>query len=241
MTFIESARYSLVIGIDARSMADQSILAPDAPMSGGVTISVGLPATIRIPIPGSNRLAIELAPRGWQPKGGSTSPIFIQDLSGKRVLRLDYGFNKSSGRFDWHWNQKGTFQEFGIADHASAGAAGKALGVFAKYFKYAGRTLLVVGIGIDVYSIVVASNPLRRSVQVVSAWTGAVQGCRLGGRGLGAVGTCIEPGLGTIIGGLGGCAIGGFIGYLTAEAASGYAYDWAEDTVFHRLSPSDQP
>ena len=48
---------------------------------------------LRIPVPGTKGLAIELSPRGWKPKGGSTSSLFIQDVTGKRHLRLDYGFN----------------------------------------------------------------------------------------------------------------------------------------------------
>src|SRR5579875_1366442 len=41
---------------------------------------------------------IELSPRGWVPKSGSTSTVFIQDAAGKRVLRLDYGYNKEQER-----------------------------------------------------------------------------------------------------------------------------------------------
>ena len=70
-----------------------------------------------------------------------TSALFIQDAIGKRVLRLDYGFNKTSTtetQIDYHWNQKGTFGEFGIADHTPAGPAGEALYKAAKVFKYGG-------------------------------------------------------------------------------------------------------
>jgi hypothetical protein len=73
-------------------------------------------------------LAIELSPRGWVPKTGSTSSLFIQDLTGKRHLRLDLGFNKISQIHEWHWNQKGTAADFGITNHTSVGAAEQFLG-----------------------------------------------------------------------------------------------------------------
>ena len=97
------------------------------PVSGTVPVGIGMASVARIPVPGSNGLFIELSPRGWVPKSGSTSTVFIQDAAGKRVLRLDYGYNKGTGTIDYHWNQKGTFSEFGIPDHAPAGSAGEAL------------------------------------------------------------------------------------------------------------------
>jgi hypothetical protein len=144
---------------------------------------MGLASVVRIPVPGTNGLAIELSPRGWTPQGGSTSRLFIQDVAGKRNLRLDYGYNVKTQAVDFHWNQKGTFNEFGIADHSPAGAAGEFVFKGAKYFRYGGRVLLVAAVAIDVYSIVVSSNPLRRSTQVVAGLGGSLgrmQGC---GRG----------------------------------------------------------
>ena len=214
----------------------QQITAEDAPMSGSAPVALGAGARLRIPVPGSNGLAIELTPRGRIPKGGSTSTLFIQDLKGKRQLRLDYGFNKTTNAYDWHWNQQGTNAQFGITDHTLAGPAGEALGQFARYYKYAGRVFLVAGAAVDLYSIVTASRPIRRSVQVVSAWAAASGGCRLVGAGGAAIGSA-EPGLGTAIGGFVGCAIGAFIGYRAAESTSGYLYDWAENTVFTTLKP----
>jgi hypothetical protein len=215
--------------------------AHDAPVDGSIPAALGLASVIRIPVPGTNGLAIELSPRGWTPKGGSTSRLFIQDIAGKRVLRLDYGFNVKTQAVDFHWNQKGTFNEFGIADHAPAGAGGEALFRGAKYFRYGGRVLLVAAVAIDVYSIVVSSNPLRRSTQVVAGWVGAWAGCKAVGAGGAYVGTLAEPGLGTAIGGLVGCAVGGFIGYETASAGAGRAYDWAENTIFTPVPASDTP
>jgi len=214
--------------------------AEDAPLFGQIAVT-GLGSVLRIPVPGAGGLAIELWPRAWVPKGGSTSTLFIQDVSGKRQLRLDYGFNKQSGAVEWHWNQKGTYDVFGIPNHTSTGAAERALGVGAKTFRYAGRALVVAGIIADTYSIVVSNKPLRRSLQVVSAWSAAWLGCESVGAGGAWVGTGITPGLGTAIGGLAGCAVGAFIGYATAEAAAGYLYDWAEDTIFTKIQAESGP
>jgi hypothetical protein len=211
--------------------------AEQAPLSGKALISSGLGSVVRIPVPGTNGLAIELTPRGWTPKGGSTSSIFIQDVTGKRQLRLDYGFNKNAGTVEWHWNQKGVADVFGITNHTSVGAAEQALGTAAKYYRYAGRMLLIAGVLVDGYSIVVSSKPLRRTIQVVSAWAGAEAGCEVVGAGGAVAGTAVTPGLGTAIGGLAGCALGGFIGYMAAEKAGGYIYDWAEGTVFTKVEP----
>jgi hypothetical protein len=216
------------------------IPADDAPVDGSIP-SAAILSVVRIPVPGTNGLAIELSPRGWTPPSGSTSRVFIQDVAGKRCLRLDYGYNVKTKAVDFHWNQKGTFQEFGIADHTVAGAAGEALYKGARYFRYGGQLLLVVGVTIDLYSIVVSSSPLRRATQVVAGWVGAYAGCKLVGAGGAYVGTAIEPGLGTAIGGLVGCAVGGFIGYEGLSAGAGVAYDWAEGTSFTPVPSSPAP
>jgi len=215
------------------------VQAPDAPIDGSIPAALGIPSLVRIPVPGTNGLAIELTPRGWTPKGGSTSTLFIQDISGKRNLRLDYGYNVKSKTIDFHWNQKGTFNEFGIADHAAAGAGGKPLYNGAKYFRYGGRVLLVVGAAIDIYSIVSSSQPLRQATKVASGWVGAWAGCKAFGAGGAYIGTAVEPGLGTAIGGIIGCAVGGFIGYEGFSAGAARAYDWAEGTTFIPVPATD--
>lgn len=145
----------------------------DAPLSGGIPYAARQASAVRIPIPGSNGLCIELRPRGWVPRGGSTSTLFFQDPTGKRHLRLDYGYNVATKTIDYHWNQKGTQRTFGVDDHAPAGRAGQLAHQAAKYFRYAGRVLIVAGVAIDVVSIVRASQPLRRATQVVAGWAGA--------------------------------------------------------------------
>ncbi|MDF3086783.1 hypothetical protein KPB01_39445, partial [Burkholderia sola] len=74
-------------------------------------------SAIRIPIPGTQGLCIELRPRGAMPKRGSTSTLFFQDVSGRKHLRLDYGYNVQTKTVDYHWNQRGTYETFGISDH----------------------------------------------------------------------------------------------------------------------------
>jgi hypothetical protein len=211
------------------------------PISGSMPVAAGIGSVVRIPVPGTKGLALELSPRGWTPKGGSTSSLFIQDITGKRHLRLDYGYNKATNRVEWHWNQKGVAKDFGITNHTPVGTAEQVLGSAAKYYKYAGRVLLVVGVAVDAYSIVTSSKPLRRTIQVVSAWAAAGAGCEAVGAGGALGGTAVAPGIGTAVGGFLGCAVGGFIGYMTAEAAAGYLYDWAEGTIFTKVDPSDAP
>ena len=202
------------------------------PWTGAVPAG-GLPSAIRIPVPGSGNLAIELSPRNFA--GKSTSALFIQDPAGKRVLRLDYGYNVKTKTVDYHWNQKGTFEQFGIADHSAAGRPGAALYKGARAFKYLGRTMLVVGAVTDLVSIAVASNPLRRSTQVVSAWALAWAGAESAGEVGAAIGTFIEPGGGTAVVGIVFGIGGGIAGYWAGEKVGAEVYDWGENTIFHRL------
>lgn len=199
--------------------------------NGAIPYSVGQASIVRIPVPGTDGLCVELKPRGWVPKEGSTSTLFVQDVKGKRHLRLDYGYNVKTKTIDYHWNQKGTHGTFGIADHTTAGRRGHTLYHSAKYFRYAGRVLIVAGIAIDFVSIVRASKPLRRATEVVAGWAGAWAGCKVVGAGGAAVGSLASP-AGTAVGGIGGCIIGGVGGYLGGSELGGGVYDWADDTFF---------
>jgi hypothetical protein len=215
----------------------------DAPLSGAVPFAVGagVPSVARIPVPGTNGLAVELRPRGWTPAGGSTSTIFIQDVSGKRHLRLDYGYNVKTKTIDYHWNQKGTANLFGISDHAPAGRSGQIAHGAARYLRWGGRVLLVVGATLDAISIVQASRPLRRASEVVAGWAAAWMGCKIVGRGGAIGGSLVKPGLSTAVGGIGGCVIGGVGGYFLGSAAGGEAFDWVEGTMFSPLPAAPRP
>jgi hypothetical protein len=209
----------------------------DAPMSGGVPYAIGQASIVRIPVPGTNGLAIELKPKGWVPGGGSTSTLFFQDPGGRRHLRLDYEYNVRTGTIDYHWDQNGTHAEFGVADHTPAGEAGKAAHQAAKYFRFAGRVLVVAGVAADAVSIVQASRPLRRASEVVAGWAGAWVECKVVGAG-GALGLAASP-LGSAVVGVGGCIVGGIGGYYGGSALAGDVYDWSEDTFFTPLQHAD--
>jgi hypothetical protein len=201
--------------------------------SGSIPIAIGSATVIRIPIPGTNGLCIEFSPRGYVPKSGSTSTLFFQDQAGKRHLRLDYGFNKQTQTFNYHWNQSGTNGYFGIQNHSPVGRTGARIYNAAKYFKYAGRTFVVLGIGLDVISVVRSSSPLRKASEVVSAWALAWAGCKVVGAGGAAAGTLASP-VGTAVGGVGGCIIGGYIGYRAGAKIGNVVYDWG-DAKFHPI------
>lgn len=226
-------------------MLDENI-----PLSGTIpyTTGAGMASKIRIPVPGTNGLAIEFSPRNF--KGNSTSTLFIQDIKGKRHLRLDYGPNTKlpNKAIDYHWNQKGTFNNFGITNHQSTGKFGRTGYTAAKYFKYLGRAFMVAGATLDGYSIVVADKPMKRATEVVSAWALAYCGCKVGGAGgaaaFGAAGTIVPVAgnaVGVTVGGVGGCIIGGIVGYMTGERLAGKVYDWAENTLFSEVPLTTEP
>jgi hypothetical protein len=203
----------------------------DPPMSGKIPYAIGQASKVRIPIPGTRGLCIEFSPRGWKPPTGSTSTLFFQDIEGKRHLRLDYGHKPGTKTIDYHWNQQGTKDAFNITNHTPAGFSGRVAYNAAKYFRFAGRTLLILGGSVDIISVVHASKPMRRASEVVAAWAGAWVGCKTAGSGGAVIGSVAGP-IGTAVGGVGACIIGGFIGYQVGEELGGRVYDWSEDTFF---------
>ncbi len=78
---------------------------------------------------------------------------------------------------------------------------------------------------------------MRRATEVVAGWAGAWAGCKVVGAGGALLGTAASP-LGTAVGGIGGCIIGGIGGYHLASVAAADVYDWAEGTIFTPLPSS---
>ena len=211
----------------------------EPPMSGGVPYAVGQASVVRIPVPGTRGLAIELRPRGWTPAGGSTSTLFFQDPTGKRHLRLDYGYNVATKTVDYHWNQKGTFPSSAFAITPRWGQRARAYNA-AKYFRYAGRVLMVVGVAVDAVSIVQASKPLRRASEVVAGWAAAWAGCKVVGAGGAAAGLLASP-LGSAVGGIAGCIIGGIGGYYAGSAHCRRGVRLGGGDLLHAAARSDRP
>ncbi|MBO0798239.1 MAG: hypothetical protein J2P31_05405, partial [Blastocatellia bacterium] len=123
---------------------------------------------------------------------------------------------------------------FNITNHTPAGFSGRVAYKAAKYFRFAGRTLMIIGVSIDIISVVQASKPMRRASEVVAAWAVAWVGCKTAGAGGAAIGSVAGP-IGTAVGGVGACIIGGYIGYQVGEELGGTVYDWSEDTFFHSV------
>lgn len=175
--------------------------------SGSVPVSLGIPSAICIQIPGTKGLCEEFSPRGHVPKRGSTSTLFFQYETGKRHLRLGCGgYNVKSKTIDFHWNQQRTFHDFG---NRQSFCGRIIIYKASKYYKY-GEDLVIFGVSVDIVSIFVASNPLRRATEVVSGWGLAWAGCKVMG-GVGAFVGSAASTIGTAIGGVGECIIGGFL------------------------------
>ncbi|TCH99715.1 hypothetical protein EJV46_03300 [Roseococcus sp. SYP-B2431] len=201
-----------------------NVLDSDGEIVGQIGVG-GMGSAVRIPVPGTNGLAIEFSPRGWTPQSGSTSRLFIQDLAGKRMLRLDYGYNIKTKTIDFHWNQKGVAQDFRISNHTPAGRMGEGSYKGARYFKWGGRVFLAAAVVADGYSVVLSDRPWRQLAIVTGGWTGAWAGCKVFGAAGAAIGTAIEPGGGTAIGGVVGCFAGSLGGYWAGKTLVTMAVD----------------
>ena len=207
---------------------------PENRIGSAPVVGTGVASIARIRVPGTDYL-VEFSPRNF-PASKSTSALFIQDKAARRVLRLDYGHNQTTGQVDYHWNQERTFADFGIKDHTVAGSTGEALFKGAKLFKYGGRALLIVGVAMDAYSIVVAKKRWRQVARVAAGWAGAAAGAEFLGAWGAGVGT-VDP-AGTAVGETVGGIVGGIAGYAGASWATGEIYDWVEETYFEPV-PSE--
>lgn len=234
-------------------MADEQAQNATAPWSGAVIpmAGAGAASSVRIPVPGTQGLCLQLyAPGGYK---GSTSTLFFVEDPGKkfgRQLRLDYGEQKlpnGTKAITYHWNQSKTLPTFGITNHTPVSGAAPATYHAARYFRHGGRFLGVVGMAVDAVSIVQADKPLRRATEVVAGWAGAWAGCKVVGAGgatagfwAGSEAPIVGNAIGAGIGGLGGCIIGGGVGYFVGSTVAGVVYDWAEDTRFRPLMISSE-
>jgi hypothetical protein len=217
-----------------------AVSADHIPMSGQIPVAAGAASMVRIPVPGTQGLAIEFSPRGRVPASGSTSTLFVQDVSGRRHLRLDYGYNVRTKSINYHWNQQGTAQSFGIQNHQIVGSSGEVAYHAAKYFKWAGRIFVIAGAAVDIYSVAVADKPIKRATEVASAWALAWVGCRSVGAGAAWAGSAYF-GVGSIPAGIGGCVVGGIGGYWVGERTGSVVYEWTENTIFRRVPEVSRP
>ncbi|MCB8883354.1 hypothetical protein ACELLULO517_24105 [Acidisoma cellulosilytica] len=217
-----------------------------APMAG-VAWATGVASKVLIPVPFTK---LPNLPKGlllslYPPPDykGSTCTIFIRNPEdahhGSPGLRLDYDYNKSTKKVDYHWNVDGGGRARArfpnITNHMPVGLKGAVIYKAAKAFRIGGKIFFLSGALLDGISILTADRPFRRSFQVLSAWELseylAVEAGQIGA----GLGTMVEPGFGTAIGGGIGALAGGFFGYFTAEAAAGYVYDFAEGTRFKSM------
>jgi hypothetical protein len=168
---------------------------------------------------------------------GSTSEAFMNKAGGGskwKGLRLDHGPNvKTNGQTNWHWNQKGAMNAFGRPDHAVASPMTGRIAGALKGIKPAARGAMVVGAGMDAYSIGSEAhesmqtgnwdNTIDESARVAGGWAGAYGGAKaMGSLGAG-LGTMIAPGIGTVVGGALGGFLGGVGGYMGGSALGQWA------------------
>lgn len=150
-------------------------------------------------------------PGSYMPKGGSTSVGFLYNPARPDIgIRLDYGWNKNSQIRDWHWNQKGTFQDLGVRNHATNGNPGL-WGNSLRALKVAGRLSVVYGAYSSVNEIYNSDDRAYEAGRQASGWVGAIAGGELGAQGGAAAGAAVGLWFGGV-GAIPGAAIGGFVG-----------------------------
>jgi RHS repeat-associated protein len=204
--------------------SEPDIAAPAQPSESGPqaadAFGAGLASLLSYRAPGQYRLSFRTTFKG------STSVFFLNRLpEGKsfKGLRLDYGFNKTTSSVNWHWNQKGSFADFLIADHAVASANAARAGVLLKYGGIASRGLLAVGVAVDAYSLTTQaytsfqtgewSNTTTEAARIAGGWAGAWAGAEA----LGTAGAWLGAPFGPA-----GMAVGGFVGGLVGGALGYY-------------------
>ena len=178
---------------------------------------------VKFTAPGTDYVWSTNPPPSYKAKSTSIIQLY-KEANPNSVLRLDHGYNVKTGDVNYHWNQKGTFKDFGIVDHTVAGPSVEAIGGAAKALKSANKILLPVAVGLDAYSIYNADDKAREATRVAGGWGGAWAGAKVLGVTGAAVGS-IVPGPGTAIGGFVGSLIGGIGGYSVGSEIATGVYD----------------
>lgn len=213
---------------DDASLLESGLL--QTPLAGGIFQDLSYPIAQSFPGPAKGTTSkFDLTFRDTTGFKDPTSLAYLNrqpaPAKGWKGLRLDYGPNpKSGGATNWHWNQDGAGKAFGIADHTLASPAATRFGQVMKVARPLGRAAMVVGAGLDAYSL--GSNIYESSQtgdwdntkiegsRIAGGWGGAWAGAEALGAGGAALGTMICPGLGTAIGGAIGGIAGGIGGYF---------------------------
>ena len=191
-------------------------------------------------LPGSVEGGMDKYNLSFRDKSGfkdPTSHAYLNKAGGGnkwKGLRLDHGPNvKTGGATNWHWNQKGSMNAFGKADHALAGPTAARTGAALKAIKPLARGAMVVGAGMDAYSLGAEAhqsmqtgewdNTIEKGSEIAGGWAGAYAGAKGLGTAGAAIGTMIAPGIGTAIGGALGGLAGGVGGYLAGSRLGKWA------------------
>ena len=190
-------------------------------------------------LPGSVDGAMDNYNLSFRDKSGfkdPTSHAYLNKAGGGnkwKGLRLDHGPNvKTGGQTNWHWNQKGSMNAFGQADHALASPAAARTGSILRALKPMSRGAMVVGAGMDAYSLGSEAhqsmqtgewdNTIEKGSEIAGGWAGAYAGAK----SLGALGATLGLAggpVGSAIGGAAGGLIGGVGGYFAGSQLGKWA------------------
>ena len=129
----------------------------------------------------------------------------------------------AKGASEKYWSQ---------ADDAVKAAAETKWGKAARYLKYGGKALVIVGAGLDAYEIYRSGFSTRTITKKAGGWAGAAGGAWLGAKGGAAAGAAIGVWFfgagaapGAAIGGTIGSIGGGIGGYFVGQAVAETVYD----------------
>jgi hypothetical protein len=203
---------------------------PQSAMAGGIFQELKYPILKNLPGPTPGTTArYNLSFRDLSGHPNPTSHAYLNRTSPPannwKGLRLDHGPNVTTGgTTNWHWNQSGASNTFGIADHTVASPRAANFGRMMKYAKPLGRGALFAGAAMDGYSLGSEINQSRQTgnwdntivegSRIAGGWGGAALGAKGGGTLGATIGTFIAPGIGTAIGGAIGGLAGGALGYF---------------------------